>query len=127
MLAKMLLEREPKPRESGPSCVTNFLPNKYSVVEQRANAAEARASVLVVELCSARAEANELGQSRLQQGLEAQIIIETLRGECADNQSQASVEISILRSELDDAKSQSTSSFQSESTLQELLMQSQET
>ena len=98
---------------------------QYAVIERRANAVEVRASALAVELSSARAEANELGQSRLSQGLEAQIIIESLRGECADFQSQASVTINILQSELNDAKSQRTSSFQSESTLQELLKQSQ--
>ena len=79
----------------------------------------------MLELSSAKAEATELSQSRLQQGLEAQITIETIRAECIDQATRTSRLIAALRTELAESR-MNVSSLQSDTTLQELLKQSQE-
>jgi hypothetical protein len=79
----------------------------------------------MLELSSAKAEAADLSQSRLQQGLEAQITIETSRAECIDQATHTSRLVAALRTELAESR-MTVSSLQSDTTLQELLKQSQE-
>ena len=77
---------------------------QMTIVDRRANAVETQAKATTAELRSAKAEADEISRDRLQQGLEAQITIETLRGELIDRDNCAGAVVSTLRSELDEAR-----------------------
>lgn len=94
--------------------------NAHAVqLESNIRAVESRALFVLDEYRSVKTEAEELSSSRLHHGLEAQLVVEGLRGELHDANEQSVRAIAVLTSELEDARTH----LQSSSTLRELLKQ----
>ena len=97
--------------------------------EAAATNAVLRAQSLEAEIRSVRTEADELSASRLQHGLEAEINLETLRGEKQDSEVRFNRRIEALTAELAQRSSRQAAAegetTQSAATLQELLRDAQ--